>query len=123
MPEKEPYLLAERVNGTFWEARLGGIYLMVVRAEAPFEMKGTYLGADVRLAWEPNKWLRLASAPASPQLATAVANVLRRRPTLRYEAPDGYATWEWWLEGADQRWQELQGKPAFRQPERLDRDN
>jgi hypothetical protein len=122
-PEKDPYLLGERVNGTFWEARLGGVWLQVVKALPPFEMAGTYHGADIQLAWEPNKWLRLASAPPAPALAKALANILRRRPGLRYEAPDGFTVWEWWLEGSDKRWQEIQGKPAYRNPARLDRDN
>lgn len=121
MPEKEPYLLAERVNGTFWEARLGGVWLQVVKADPPFRMEGTYNGAQIALEWEPNKWLRLSSAPASAGLANALANIVRRRPSLRYQAPGGDTVWEWWLQGADKRWQELQGKPAYRSPVRLDR--
>jgi hypothetical protein len=122
-PEKEPYLLAERVNGTFWEARLAGVWLKVEKAEPPFRMAGTYLGANIMLEWEPLKWLRLSTSPASPALMQGLANMLRRRPALRYEAPDGHTTWEWWMEGGDKRWQEIQGKPAFRAPVRLDRES
>jgi hypothetical protein len=119
-PEKDPYLLAERVNGTFWDYRFGGVLLHVTRAESPFAMRGSYNGAAMGLEWEPKKWARLITAPASPALAQGVTNIIRRKPAIRYENPEGETVWEWWLDGADQRWQELQGKAAFRNPERLD---
>jgi len=124
-PEKVPYLLAERVRTTFWEARLGGLWLDTVSAEIPITMQGTYNGAAVTLEWEPAKWLRLSSAPASPALVFGVVNVLRRKATLRYEDPQGRAVCEWWMSqaDADKRWQELQGKPAYRNPQRLDKSN
>jgi hypothetical protein len=119
-PEKNPYLLAERVNGTFWDNRIGGVLLSVVKAEAPIEMVGTYQGADVRMEWEPTKWLRLATSPASPALADGLANILRRKPTLRYDEAGGETVWEWRVNDADKRWQEVQGKAAFGTPMRLD---
>ena len=121
MPEKQAYLLAERVNSTFWEARLGGVWLNVDKAEAPFAMSGGYNGAEINLDWEPNKWLRLQTAPESPGLAKGLANILRRGANLRYETSDGDTVWEWRVADADQRWAELQGKPAYRNPVRLDR--
>ncbi len=121
MPEKQAYLLAERVNGTFWEARLGGVWLNVDKAEAPFAMSGGYNGAEIKLDWEPNQWLRLQTAPETPGLAKGLANILRRRANLRYETSDGYTVWEWRIGDADRRWEELQGQPAYRNPTRLDR--
>lgn len=84
-PETNGYLLAERVNGTFWDNRLGGILLTAVKSEAPFTLIGTYLGADVRMEWEPNKWMRLSTNPASPALVDGLASILRRKPDLRYD--------------------------------------
>ncbi len=120
MPEHKAYYLNERVNATFWDARVGGLWLNVIRAEPPFVMEGIHNGARVRLEWEPNRWLRLATSPANPGLVTAVSNVLRFKPALRFETPENDVVWEWWVEGADKRWHEIQGKPVFRQPERLD---
>ncbi len=124
-PEKTPYLLAERVRTTFWDERLGSLWLDVVSAEPPIVMEGTHDGAQVRLEWEPAKWMRLSTAPAAPALAQGVANILRRRAALRYQDPQGYTVWEWWIEpgAADKRWQEIQGRPAFRNPARLDQAN
>jgi hypothetical protein len=122
-PESVPYLLSERINGTFWEARLGGVYLSVVSAKSPFSMAGSYNGAEVQMDWEPAKWLRLSTRPAAPGLASGLGNILRRRANIRYETPDGHTVWEWWVEGADKRWQGLQGKPGYGNPTRLDRDN
>jgi hypothetical protein len=122
-PEKSPYLLAERVRTTFWDERFGGLWLDTVRAEAPFVMQGLHNGARVQMEWEPARWMRLSTAPASPALAQGLANILRRRPSVRYEDPQGHTVWEWWLEAgeADRRWQEIQGKPAYGNPARLDR--
>ena len=122
-PENIPYLLSERVNSTFWEARLGGVWLNVVRAESPFTMAGAYNGAEIGLEWEPAKWLRLTTAPASPGLMSGLANILRRQPDIRYETTDGQTVWEWWLQGADKRWQEMQGLPGYHHPARLPREN
>ena len=124
-PEKVPYLLAERVRTTFWDERFGSLWLDTVRAEAPFLMKGTCNGAQVKLEWEPGQWCRLYSTPASPALAQGVTNILRRKVVLRYEDPQGETVWEWWLTSADadKRWQEVQGKPAYRNPARLDQKN
>lgn len=120
-PEKEAYLIGERVRTTYWEARIGGIWLDAVQVEAPIVMQGYYNGAAVQLEWEPARWMRLSSAPAAPALAHATANILRCKPALRYEDPEGRTIWEWWLDpdAADKRWQEIQGKPAFRNPTRL----
>jgi len=123
VPENQPYLLAERVNSTFWEARLGGVWLNVEKSSPPFSMAGSYNGAEVKLEWDPNKWMRLQTTPASPGLAKGLDNILHRKADFRYETPDGQTVWEWWIANADKRWQELQGKPAFRSPARLDNNH
>ena len=122
-PEQQPYLLAERVNGTFWEERLGGVSLSVEKAASPFAMTGNYNGADVRMEWEPNKWMRLETAPAAPALAQGLSNALRRKANFRYATPDGHTVWEWRIADADKRWQELQGKPIYGDPVRLDNNS
>jgi hypothetical protein len=119
-PENQAYLLAERVNGTFWEERLGGVFLSVEKADAPFRMAGTYNGAEVKLDWDTNQWLRLETTPESPGLAKGLGNMLRRRANFRYQTAEGRTVWEWWIANADKRWLELQGRPAFRNPARLD---
>jgi len=118
-PEKIPYYIAERVNGTFWEARLPGVYLDVVRAEPPILMQGNYNGTPITMEWEPARWLRLTTCPASPALAKGLANILRRQPSLSYQTAGGETVWEWRLDDAEKRWQEIQGKPAYRSPVRL----
>ena len=121
-PEHAPYPVAERVRNTFWDERIVDIWLDTLRPETPYLVAGRYQGVSVELEWEPGRWLRLSAPAAAAHLARAVGNMLRRRPSLRYETAAGMTAWEWWVEGADQRWQEIQGKPAFGQPVRLDRD-
>lgn len=119
-PEKNLYLIGERVRTTYWDERIGGLWLDAVQVETPVMMKGAYNGAAVKLEWEPAQWLRLATAPASPALAKVTGNILRRKPTLSYNDPEGHTVWEWRLTDADKRWQEIQGKPTFNNPQRLD---
>jgi hypothetical protein len=121
-PEKRPYLIAERVRTSFWDQRLGGLWLDTVSAETPIKMAGYYNGAAVTLEWEPGQWMRLATKPAAPPLAQSTANLLRRKPILRYDDTDGHTVWEWWVkpEDGERRWQEIQGRPAFGSPVRQD---
>jgi hypothetical protein len=123
-PENDRYLLGERVRTTFWDERFGGIWLEATRTEPPIVMQGSYNGAQVQMEWEPARWLRLKSAPPAPALAQGLANMLRVKPALRYEDSEGRTIWEWWLsrDEAEKRWQEIQGKPAFRNPVRLDKE-
>src|SRR5438132_1449772 len=83
-PEHEAYLLAERVNSSFWEERLGGVYLSADKTDAPYSMSGNYNGADVKLNWDTNKWMRLETSPAAPALAKGLANMLHRAANFRY---------------------------------------
>jgi hypothetical protein len=122
-PEKKPFLIAERVRTTFWDQRIGGLWLDTVSAETPIKMVGYYNGSRVTMEWEPGKWLRLATKPGAPPLANSLTNLLYRKPVLRYEDTDGNTVWEWWIdpEAADRRWQEIQGKPSFGSPVRPDK--
>ncbi len=122
-PEGRPYLLAERVRTSFWDQRLGSLWLETVSATAPIVMQGYADNGPVRLEWEPGAWFRLTAAPAATAVTGAAANLLGRQPTLRYTDTDGQSVWEWWIkpEDAERRWQALQGKPAFGSPVRLSR--
>lgn len=120
-PEKTPFLLEERLRTSFWDQRLGSVWLTTVSVEGPVVMTGQYNGAQVTLEWEPARWLKLTMRPAQTTLVNSVTNLLRRRPTLRYETPSGEAVWEWRVADADQRWRELQGQPACGNLQRLDK--
>lgn|SRR5574341_1305776 len=119
VPEKNLYLIGERVRTNFWDARFGGLWLDTVRAEPPILMKGTYQGAYVELEWEPRNWCALRTNPATESLARGVSNILGLKPAFRYEDPHGNAVWEWHLGDLNQRWQAIQGKPEYGKLQRL----
>lgn len=112
-PEKNAYLIAERVRTNFWDARFGGLWLDTVRAESPILMAGTYNNSQVELEWEPGKWAILRTQPANEALVQGVSNLIRFRPAFCYEDPQGRSVWEWHLADLDSRWHDLQGKPEF----------
>lgn len=121
-PEKIKYLLEERVRTSFWDARFGSFWANAVSTDNPIEMEGTFNGAPLQMVWEPGQWFRLSTHPAQPGLAKGLSNIILHRPvTLTYEDPQGHTVWEWRLADADKRWQEIQGKPAYRNLQRLDK--
>lgn len=125
-PEHNAYALQERVCTNFWDERVGDISLWAVRAEPPFHMRGEYNRTPVELEWEPNRYLRLqlnTDSEATP-LVAALSRMLDRKPLLRYQDANARWAWEWHVteEGGRKRWQEIQGRPAFRNPTRLDRE-
>jgi hypothetical protein len=74
------------------------------------------------MEWEPNQWLRLTAKPEAPGLVEGLRVLLMRKPTLSFTDKDGHTVTEWWVKAEDaaRRWQEIQGKPAFGEPKRLD---
>lgn len=121
-PQPKPYLIAERLRNSLWEMRLGSLWLETERAEAPFAVAGTFNGGAVRIEWAPAQWLRLTAQPEAAALVDSLGVLLRRKPTLAFGDATGQRVVEWWLaaEAAARRWQELQGKPAYSNPQRLD---
>lgn len=119
VPEKNLYLIGERVRTTFWDARFGGLWLDTLRAEPPILMRGTYQGGSVELEWQPRTWCILRTHPAHESLARGVSNILGFNPAFRYEDPQGNTVWEWHLGDHGQRWQALQGKPEYGRLTRL----
>ena len=122
-PEKTAFLLEERLRTSFWDQRLGSVWLNVVSLDGPIVMEGQYDGAHIKLEWEPNHWMRVSTRPAQTTFIQAMTNLLRRRPTLRYDDPSNNTVWEWRVDDADPRWREIQGKPAFGNLQRLDNQN
>ncbi|MGQ0605079.1 MAG: hypothetical protein ACT4QE_25660 [Anaerolineales bacterium] len=122
-PEKKPYMLSERLRNSFWELRLGSLWLDTVSAESPFAAEGAFSDGPVRLDWEINQWLRLTAKPEAPALADGVKVLLGRKPLLSYTDAEGRTVHEWWVQpdAAEKRWQAVQGKPQFGQPVRLDK--
>jgi hypothetical protein len=122
VPEKKPYMLAERVRNSLWEMRLGGLWLDTASVEPHFVLTGAHSGSNVKMEWEPNQWLRLTAKPEAPGLVEGLRVLLMRKPTLSFTDKDGHTVTEWWVKAEDaaRRWQEIQGKPAFGEPKRLD---
>jgi hypothetical protein len=121
-PEHQPYLITERLNGTFWQARIVRVYWRCVKAEPPFRAEG-YLGDRlVEMEWMPGQWLAL-KGPAGDELATLAESISQRvlslPAALTYTDPQGRQIYEWHVDGGKRRWIELQGRPEFIHPRRL----
>ena len=109
-PEHEPYLITERLNGTFWQARVVDIYWRCTQATSPYQATG-YAGEHaIGIAWEPNAWLSLrvpAGFDADDLVKAITQRILTVPPVLTYEQ-NGSHVYEWVLEGGQSRYAELE---------------
>lgn len=119
LPENNPYLLQERVNGTLWMHRLGNVYFFCEQAEPPFRMSTRLQDKTVRIEWEPGKWFRMTASANLPAVVGAFSNVLELPAAISYTDADGQIITEWHRDGGDARWREIQGNPAYQIPVRL----
>jgi hypothetical protein len=120
-PERIAYYLEERVNQTFWAARQFDLWMACVSAEPPYKMSGEWHDASVEIEWQPNESfaLRISEDADPDDLVNAVSRVLALDPALSYnDTHDRFVT-EWHTNGGQSRWQEIQGKAGFRNPQRL----
>ena len=124
-PEHNQYLISERLNSTFWTARVVDIYWKCVDAEPPFTAKGYMGNHTLQLEWQPNRWLRLTAPPSFPEdvlnnLLDAISKrVLGMDASLRYSDVDKNQLYEWHRTGFDERWNEVQGNPGYMDVHRL----
>lgn len=121
-PENQAYLVTERLNATFWAARVVGAYWRCVRAEPPFKAEGYWGEHVLEMEWEPGEWLALKGPDGAnlDDLVKAISKRILAYPaTLAYRDSDGHQIVEWHRDGGQKRWSEVQGRPEFVQPRRL----
>lgn len=121
-PEHRPYLISERLNGTFWQARIVGITWRCVSAEPPFRAVGYWGEHQVEMSWEAGQWLALKVPPdveASSLVEAVSKRVLAMPAALTYGDSQGHQITEWRTDGGDQRWSDIQGKAGYVRPRRL----
>jgi hypothetical protein len=114
-PENQAYLITERLNATFWQARVVNIYWHCTQDTAPFQAAG-YAGDQVLgLSWQPGEWLslRVPTGFDEEDLVRAITHrILTVPPTLTYEQSSSQV-YEWVLDGAQSRYAELQADPTL----------
>lgn len=121
-PEHNAYLISERLNATFWTARVVEIYWRCVKADPPFCAVGYSGEHTVALEWVPTDWLALRCQEelCVDTVVEAISNRILAFPaTLVYGKQDGTRVWEWHRDGGHKRWSEIQGRAEFLRPERL----
>lgn len=121
-PENKPFFVTERINGTFWNARIVDIYWRCTRAEAPLQAEGYGDHLVFHLEWEPGQWLKLSGLDT--EALTDLADAMNRRimgfsAAFTYEDYDGNRVYEWHRDGGNDRWGDLQGRAEFVRPTRL----
>ncbi len=120
-PEQIAYYLEERVNQTFWQARVGNIFLSADSAQPPFKMSGAWRDQAVEIEWRPNEYftLRTPDEVDATDLISGVSRVLAQQAALSFIDPEDRLVTEWHVNGGGPRWGDIQGKPAYRHPQRL----
>ncbi len=121
-PEHVPYAVVERLNGTFWQARVTQLlFTECTQAEPPFKVRGFWRDEPLELEWVPNQWLTLRSAADLSALSAQLVRIVGFGPELCYDEGENLHVYEWHRAEAEgqARWRAIQGKPEFRHPERL----
>lgn len=123
-PENQAYLISERLNATFWQARVVSIYWKGVQTVPPFKAIGYQGEHTIEMEWVPNEWLALR-APAGADIERLVEVISKRilaiPATFSYETLNGDRTIEWHLDDGEKRWNELQGQYKYSHLKRLTR--
>ncbi|TVR21269.1 MAG: hypothetical protein EA396_08455 [Anaerolineaceae bacterium] len=113
-PEPRPYYIEERINHTLWKNRLQSIYMNCIRAEAPIQMEGNWNEMPVEFEWVPGKYFIVRSGEKRKELIGVVRQMLfNLPPSFEYQDPRDLYVVEWHTDGGAERWEEIQGNPAF----------
>lgn len=121
-PEPRPYFIEERVNHTLWKNRLQGLAMTCTQYTVPIRMEGVWNDMPVQFEWEPGKYFILRSGREVKELIGVLRQILMMRPAVAYTDPNGMFCVEWHTDGGAQRWQDIQGNPAFQGVRRLRRE-
>ncbi len=103
-----PYLIAERINQTFWANRITDITFYCVDATPPYRLVGVWQGIDVEIEFEVGSVFILRMADSAPRFMKGVAELLGFAPTVSYTDADGRFVAEWYAQDAAQRLKEVQ---------------
>ena len=121
-PEPRPYLIEERINHTLWKNRLQGLSMQCVQYTAPIKLESVWNGMPVQFEYQPGKWFYLRSGREVKELIGVMRQVLMMRPALAYTDANGMFCVEWHTDGGGERFQQIQGNPAFQGLRRLRKD-
>lgn len=115
-----PYLIAERVNHSFWNNRITHVAFECVNAEPPYRLVGVwgYDDIEVEIEYEINRVfiLRMMAEETKETKAFVIGcrEILGFKPTVSYTDADGRFVTEWYVTDTERRLQEVQGNPSFK---------
>ncbi len=115
-----PGVIAENMRHEFWEMHVYGVWFTCVRKELPYAYRGLWEGKPFEVEMEPRQHVIVRSKDDLAWVAEGFKRSLRVVPTFKYQEPDGRYVVEWRFDGREERWQSMQGKPAFKNLKRLD---
>ena len=116
-----PYIIAERVNNTFWGNRIFDIYLTCINAESPYRLIGEWNGTEIEIEFEVQKMFILRMSTESIPFVTGCSEILGFPPAVSYTDADKRFITEWYAQDAHKRLQEVQGNPSFQNIKRYKR--
>lgn len=119
-PEQRAYLLEERVNHTFWANRITGLYFTCTSEEPPFRMQAVWQDLPLEIEWIPREYFKLVTQPRDDVnlLIVGIKEILGLLPTVSYVNLQDELVAEWHAQKGNQRLQEIQGDPSFREIKR-----
>lgn len=120
-PERDRYLIEERVNHTFWNNRITALTLYCTSTEPPFRMEGNWYQFPVTIEWIPKKSFTLIIQNGNDEsevLIRGIKEVLGFLPTVSYVDSAGIVTTEWHVTGGEDRARQIEGNSSYKQIKR-----
>ncbi len=123
-PEHDAFMVTERLNASFWQARMVEATWRCVQAEegAPFRAYGYAGDLVLEMEWIPGDWLSLrmpAQFDVEGYVDGVTSRILAIKPSAIYEDRNGRVAYEWYTELNSPRWKVLQGNAEYIKLRRL----
>jgi len=112
--------IAENMRQEFWEMHVYGVWFTCTSQELPYTFRGLWDNKQFEVELVPRQYVIVRSGEELPWIAEGFKRALRTVPTFKYQEPDKRHVVEWRMDGREERWQAMQGKPAFKNLKRLD---
>ncbi len=119
-PTARPYFIEERVNHTLWKHRLADIHMVCTDPNVPIKMEGRWRNEiPIQFEFKPGSYFILRAGEESKELIGVMRQILMIRPSVIYTTEDGMVVVEYHVDGGEERWREVQGKPQYQNARRL----
>ena len=114
-----PGATVEKMRQDLWSYGFYNAWLTLTKKEPPYAASGLWGAEKFEVEFEPRKFLIVRTTKDNDWLKVAFTRALGMPPHFWYQERTGGSVYEWRMTDRDDRWQAMQGLPAFKSLKRL----